>query len=36
MAENNMKQVYFPKDAIVLKNNNGTAPGAILKKMVNL
>ncbi|HBG8503209.1 TPA: competence/damage-inducible protein A [Clostridioides difficile] len=32
MAENNMKQVYFPKDAIVLKNNNGTAPGAILKK----
>ncbi|HBG7334156.1 TPA: competence/damage-inducible protein A [Clostridioides difficile] len=32
MAENNMKQVYFPKDAIVLKNNNGTAPGAILEK----
>ncbi|MDB3084824.1 competence/damage-inducible protein A [Clostridioides difficile] len=32
MAENNMKQVYFPKDAIVLKNDNGTAPGAILKK----
>lgn len=32
MAENNMKQVYFPKDAIVLKNNNGTAPGAVLKK----
>lgn len=32
MAENNMKQVYFPKGAIVLKNNNGTAPGAILKK----
>ncbi|NMS88579.1 competence/damage-inducible protein A [Clostridioides difficile] len=32
MAENNMKQVYFPKEAIVLKNNNGTAPGAILKK----
>ncbi|MCC0703469.1 competence/damage-inducible protein A [Clostridioides sp. ES-S-0049-02] len=32
IAENNMKQVYFPKDAIVLKNNNGTAPGAILKK----
>lgn len=32
MAKNNMKQVYFPKDAIVLKNNNGTAPGAILKK----
>lgn len=31
-TENNKKQAYFPKDAIILKNNNGTAPGAILKK----
>lgn len=31
-TENNKKQAYFPKEAIVLKNNNGTAPGAILKK----
>ncbi|MEG1424682.1 MAG: competence/damage-inducible protein A [Peptostreptococcaceae bacterium] len=32
LTENNRKQAYFPKDAIILKNNNGTAPGAILKK----
>ena len=31
-TENNKKQAYFPKDAIILDNNNGTAPGAILKK----
>ena len=31
-TENNKKQAYFPKEAIVLKNHNGTAPGAILKK----
>ena len=31
-TENNKKQAYFPKDAIILENNNGTAPGAILKK----
>ncbi len=29
---NNKKQAYFPKEAIILENNNGTAPGAILKK----
>jgi len=29
---NNEKQAYFPKEAIILENNNGTAPGAILKK----
>lgn len=32
MVQSNLKQVYFPKEAIVLKNDNGTAPGAILKK----
>ncbi|MDD6794829.1 MAG: competence/damage-inducible protein A [Clostridiaceae bacterium] len=32
MAESNVKQVYFPKEAIVLPNPNGTAPGAILEK----
>lgn len=32
MTENNKKQACFPKDAIILKNKNGTAPGAILKK----
>ena len=29
---NNKKQAYFPKEAIILENNNGTAPGAIFKK----
>ncbi len=32
MSESNLKQIYFPKDAIVLENLNGTAPGAILSK----
>lgn len=32
MAEMNKKQAYFPKQAIILKNNNGTAPGAIIEK----
>ena len=32
ITESNYKQVYFPKEAIVLPNPNGTAPGAILKK----
>lgn len=32
ITENNMKQVYFPKESIVLDNPNGTAPGAILEK----
>lgn len=32
IAESNYKQVYFPKDAVVLPNPNGTAPGAILEK----
>lgn len=32
MEGSNAKQAYFPKDAVVLPNPNGTAPGAILKK----
>lgn len=32
LSENNKKQAYFPEDAIILENNNGTAPGAILRK----
>lgn len=32
ITESNLKQAYFPKEAIVLKNPNGTAPGAILEK----
>lgn len=32
LTENNKKQAYFPKDSIILENENGTAPGAILKK----
>jgi len=32
ISQSNMKQVYFPKEGIVLANPNGTAPGAILKK----
>ncbi|MGL5327912.1 MAG: competence/damage-inducible protein A, partial [Peptostreptococcaceae bacterium] len=31
-TQNNKKQAYFPKEAIILSNDNGTAPGAILKK----
>ncbi|WP_027633548.1 competence/damage-inducible protein A [Clostridium hydrogeniformans] len=31
LSENNKKQAYFPKDAIILKNICGTAPGAIIK-----
>lgn len=30
MSESNKKQAYFPKDAIILPNNNGTAPGCII------
>lgn len=31
LGKTNEKQAYFPKDAIVLKNNNGTAPGCIIE-----
>ena len=30
LGKTNEKQAYFPADAIVLKNNNGTAPGCII------
>lgn len=32
MTENNMKQAMMPKGCVVLQNDNGTAPGAILEK----
>ena len=31
MTENNVKQAYMPKGCIVLENNCGTAPGAIIE-----
>lgn len=31
ISNSNKKQAYFPENAIVLENKNGTAPGAILK-----
>ncbi len=31
-VKSNEKQAYFPKDAIILDNDNGTAPGAIFEK----
>lgn len=31
MAKNNLKQVEMPEGCIVLKNDNGTAPGAIVE-----
>ena len=31
MTENNVKQAYMPKGCIVMQNNNGTAPGAIIE-----
>ncbi|MDD6919893.1 MAG: competence/damage-inducible protein A [Eubacteriales bacterium] len=32
MDANNLRQAYFPEDAIILDNAFGTAPGCILKK----
>lgn len=32
MSKNNVKQTYFPVDAIILPNNNGTAPGCIIEE----
>lgn len=32
LTQNNKKQALFPKECIVLENNNGTAPGAIFSK----
>ena len=31
-TKNNEKQAYFPKEAYILKNDNGTAPGYIMEK----
>ncbi len=32
MGASNKKQAYFPEEAIVLENNNGTAPGCIINE----
>lgn len=32
VSENNRKQAYFPEECIILKNNNGTAPGCIIEE----
>lgn len=32
MVESNKKQAYFPTDALILKNNHGTAPGCIIEE----
>ncbi|MBU3146571.1 competence/damage-inducible protein A [Clostridium sp. CF012] len=32
MTKNNLKQAYFPVDAVILPNNNGTAPGCIIEE----
>lgn len=31
LAKNNIKQAYMPEDSIIIKNNNGTAPGCIIE-----
>lgn len=31
LGKTNEKQAYFPEESIVLKNNNGTAPGCIIE-----
>lgn len=31
LSESNKKQADFPRDSIILKNNNGTAPGCIIE-----
>lgn len=32
MTQNNEKQAYLPESSIILKNNNGTAPGCIIEQ----
>lgn len=32
MTENNIKQAYIPKGAVILENDNGTAPGVLIEK----
>ncbi|GMQ64528.1 competence/damage-inducible protein A [Vallitalea maricola] len=36
MTENNLKQAYIPEGAVVLENDNGTAPGFIVKTKKNI
>lgn len=31
MAQNNVKQAYLPENSIIIRNNNGTAPGCIIE-----
>ena len=31
MTQNNVKQAYLPEGCIIMKNNNGTAPGCIIE-----
>jgi len=32
MTENNRKQAYFPEGSVILKNDNGTAPGCVINE----
>jgi len=32
MTQNNVKQAYLPEGCIIVKNNNGTAPGCIIEE----
>jgi len=32
LTKNNIKQAYFPENCIVVRNDNGTAPGCIIEK----
>lgn len=32
MSENNKKQAMMPENSVIMKNSNGTAPGAIIEK----
>jgi len=32
ISKNNIKQAYLPENCIIVKNNNGTAPGCIIEK----
>jgi nicotinamide-nucleotide amidase len=32
MTENNLKQAYLPERSIIVRNNNGTAPGCIIEE----
>lgn len=35
MPKSNLKQIYLPKDCIVLYNENGTASGLIIEEVIN-